>query len=57
MWNAVAEYGDGARIEQNFPYHEEGNYQAECERQHEIEAWLISRHEDCTFYSVTYIEE
>ena len=57
MWNAVAEYADGTRIEKNFPYYEDGNYQAECERQYELEAWLIERHEGCTFYSVSYIED
>lgn len=57
MWNAVAEYADGTRIEKNFPYYENGNYQAECERQHELEAWLIEQHEGCTFYSVSYIED
>ena len=57
MWNAVAEYADGTRIEKNFPYYEDGNYQAECERQYELEAWLIERHEGCTFYSVNYIED
>ena len=45
MWNAVAEYADGTRIEKNFPYYEDGNYQAECERQYELEAWLIEQHE------------
>ena len=33
MWYAVAEYADGTRIEKYFPYHENGNYNAECERQ------------------------
>ena len=32
MWYAVAEYADGTRIEKYFPYHENGNYNAECER-------------------------
>ena len=57
MWYAVAEYADGTRIEKYFPYHENGNYSAECERQYDIECWLISQHEDCTFYSVAYFEE
>lgn len=57
MWNAVAEYADGTRIEKNFPYDENGNYQAECERQYDIECWLMSQHEDCIFYSVAYVEE
>ena len=57
MWYAVAEYADGTRIEKYFPYHENGNYNAECERQYDIERWLLSQHKDCTFYSVAYVEE
>lgn len=57
MWNAVAEYADGTRIEKDFPYNEGGNYNAECERQYELEAWLIEQHEGCTFYSVSYTED
>ena len=57
MWYAVAEYADGTRIERNFPYHENGNYNAECERQYDIECWLISQHDDCIYYSVVYVEE
>ena len=57
MWYAVAEYADGTRIEKYFPYHENGNYSAECERQYDIECWLLSQHEDCTFYSVAYVED
>ena len=57
MWNAVAEYADGTRIEKNFPYNESGNYQAECERQYDIECWLMSQHEDSIFYCVGYVED
>ena len=57
MWQAVAEYADVTRIEKYFPYHESVNYSAECERQYDIEYWLLSQHEDCTFYSVAYVEE
>lgn len=57
MWFAVAEYADGTRVEKSFPYREGGNYHAECERQYEIEAWLIGRHDGCTFYSVIYEED
>lgn len=57
MWNAVAEYADGTRIEKSFPYNEAGNYGAECERQYELESWLIGQHENCTYYSVSYIED
>ena len=54
MWIAVAEYADGTRIEKNFPYNEGGNYNKECEKQYELEAWLIGLHDDCVFYSVSY---
>lgn len=57
MWNAVAEYADGTRIEKTFHYTEGGDYRAECKRQYEIEAWLLEQHEDCTYYSVCYTEE
>ena len=57
MWNAVAEYADGTRIEKNFPYCENGNYHAEVERQYDIECWLLSQHDDCTYYSVVYVED
>lgn len=57
MWNAVAEYEDGARIEKNFPYCENGNYEAECEKQYQLECWLIEQHEGCTYYSVSCVED
>lgn len=57
MWIAVAEYADGTRVEKSFSYDENGIYQAECERQYEIESWLISKHPDCIFYSVSYTED
>lgn len=57
MWNAVAEYADGTRIERNFPYNEGFSYIAECERQHELETWLLEQHEGCIFLSVSFIEE
>lgn len=60
MWYAVAEYTDGTRIEKYFPYHENGNYNAECERQYDLECWLIEQGEEhggCTFYSVAYVDE
>lgn len=55
MWNAVAEYEDGTRIEKNFIYRENGNYVAECEKQYQLECWLIEQHEGCTYYSVSYV--
>lgn len=57
MWEAVAEYADGTRIEKMFPYCENGNWLAENERQYPIECWLIEEaHEDCVWYSVNYVE-
>lgn len=56
MWLAVAKYEDGTSIEQTFPYQEDGNYNAECDRQHDLEEWLVTRHDGCTYYSVVYIE-
>ena len=57
MWIAVAEYADGMTVEGKFTYREGGSYIAECERQQELEAWLIEQHEDCIYYSVTYTGE
>ena len=57
MWYAVAEYADETRIEKYLPYNEKGNYSAECERQYDIECWLISQHDNCIYYSVVYVEE
>ena len=56
MWECIAEYADGTRIERTFEYRENGDYNAECERQYELECWLIERHDDCTFYSVSYVD-
>lgn len=57
MWQAVAEYEDGTSIEKFFPYNENGNFQMEIERQYELEQWLVTRHDGCTYYSVSYVEE
>lgn len=57
MWIARAEYADGTSVEKRFPYHEHGVYERECERQYELECWLIERHDGCTWYSVDYEEE
>lgn len=57
MWCAIGEYADGTRIEKKFPYWENGNYAAEIERQYSLENWIINAHENCTFYSVDYVEE
>lgn len=28
-----------------------------CEKQYELEEWLIGQHDDCVFYSVSYEED
>lgn len=56
VWEAVADYEDGTHIEKLFAYNEGGNYSEECERQYEIEAWLLSQKEGCTYYSVCCVE-
>ena len=56
MWVAEAEYADGTYIIKNFPYLEEGNYHLECERQYELEEWLVTQHDDCIYYSVSYVD-
>ena len=56
MWEAVAEYEDGTRIEKMFPYTANGNYEKECSEQYDIECWLLKQHPRCTYYSVPYVE-
>ena len=56
LWFAVAEYADGTYIEEYFPYMEHDSYSAECDRQYELESWLIERHDGCTYYSVGVCE-
>ena len=55
-WLAEAEYADGTTVEEYFSYYENGNYEAECKRQHELEEWLIGLHPECTWYSVSYVD-
>ena len=57
MWVAIAEYVDGTRIEKRFPYLEDGNWLMESERQYQLEEWLLTQKENCTWYSVGYEEE
>ena len=57
VWLARAEYSDGTSVEKAFAYREGGNYEAECQRQYELECWLIEEHEGCTWYSVDYIAD
>lgn len=56
MWLAEAEYADGTSILRYFPYNENGNYSLECERQYQLECWLIERNPECVWYSVNYID-
>lgn len=56
MWLAEAEYADGTSISRYFPYNENGNYNLECERQYQLECWLIERNPECVWYSVKYID-
>lgn len=55
MWEAIGRYSDGTEIVKYFPYSENGNYVRECDRQYELEEWLITVHEDCVYYSVCYV--
>lgn len=60
MWEAIAEYMDGTRIEKLFPYQENGNWLLENKRQNELECWLIEqaeKHKGCIFYNVAYVDE
>lgn len=52
MWYAVADYEDGTHIEKYFDA-----IDASDEEQYQIECWLIERHENCTYYSVVYVNE
>lgn len=56
MWEASATYGDGTYVKKYFPYKENGNYYLENEMQYELEEWLIDYHENCTWYSVVYVD-
>lgn len=51
MWEARAEYADGTSIERLF----DDNGLSDAEQQYRLEAWLIERKPDCTWYSVNWI--
>lgn len=53
MWEARAEYADGTMIEK---YFDSNPCAHEDEEQYRIEAWLIEQHEDCTWYSVNWVD-
>ena len=56
MWEASADYADGTHVKKYFPYEEDDNYTREDDRIHELEEWLLNYHEDCTWYSVVYVD-
>lgn len=53
MWEARAEYEDGTIVER---YFEPNERYTENEDQYNIECWLLERHENCTWYSVNWID-
>ena len=53
MWEVRAEYADGTSLEKYFPYYEDEN---ENERQYDLECYAIKYHDDCTWYSVNYVD-
>lgn len=54
MWEARATYEDGTEICQLF---ESNPYKGERQEQYELEEWLLSRHDNCTWYSVDWVYE
>ena len=56
-WVAWARYADGTEIEKAFPYRENGSYSRECEREYQLECWLIEEHEGCVEYSVNFVDD
>lgn len=56
VWIASAKYKDGTSIEKKFPYLG-GTIREDNETQYRLECWLLSRHEDCIWYSVIVEEE
>lgn len=54
MWEAKAEYADGSYINR---YFDDNPDMGDAEQRYEIEAWLLDRRENCTFYSVDWIAE
>lgn len=52
VWEARADYEDGTDICKYFPYSETVD---DDKQQFEIEEWLVSRHEGCTWFSVNLI--
>ncbi len=51
-WEARAEYENGISVERLFAYDEHRN---EDDQQYDIECWLLGRHPNCTWYSVTLV--
>lgn len=56
MWECKAEYADGTTVERLIDYNA-GSIREDNQTQYDLECWLLSRHPDCTWYSVNYVEE
>ena len=54
MWEARAEYEDGTSV---CRYFEANENISEAEDEYRLEAWLLDRHPNCTWYSVNWINE
>lgn len=52
MWEARAEYTDGTTCERYF----DDNGSPEQVQQYDLESWLVTRHPDCTWYSVNWCD-
>ena len=53
MWEARAEYADGTTVERFYDY--TGSRLSDGDIQYELEEWLITHHDGCTWYSVNYV--
>lgn len=51
-FHAFATYEDGSEINKYFYVTEDQNL---SEKQYELEEWLVTRKDGCTFYSVEFI--
>lgn len=56
IWYAHGKYGDGREIYREYPYREEDNYTAECDRQYELECMLTEAHDDLVWMAVGVLE-
>lgn len=51
-WEVRADYADGSHVDLLYAYDDN---MAEEEQQFRYEEWLLSRHPDCTWYSVNLV--